>query len=196
MSTTIKTNDVKEEVTIASEPNDKKTLYWSRFPGDFVNKYTGIDPFAETKGVGGRSFEGTTAGWYETLAETVLDAHNHIYKRQFRGPNIIEAGPAAFSFLEKTVVFKKIKEEASGILFGFIKVDCNPTMPNDEIRLYLVSDYRISLIPGEPSNPPEMINLGNFIVPAPVLPEQLVEKLEYMITLDQMTVKVLNANVI
>ena len=49
-------------------------LYWSRKPGNFVNKNTGqsygtlIDK--------GPKFTGTVREWYETLIETCIDARN------------------------------------------------------------------------------------------------------------------------
>jgi hypothetical protein len=171
------------------EPQNKRTLYWSRAPGDFVNKYTGINPFESTQGVGGPCFHGTVTEWYETFAETVIDAHNHIHRRQLRAPNLIETSRDVFTILSLTTGFRPITE-TKGKLAGFIEISCNPTMPNNELRMYLVSDYRITYIPGSAVG---VLEPGNDI---PQGLEPVLEKLDSMQVVDQMTIKVLNMNAI
>ena len=149
----------------------RKVLYWSRHPGDFLNKYTGASVYTEIEGNSQFRFEGTTRDWYETLTETIVDAHNRIIKRQLRAPNIIDVSRDLYTLLEHTVRFKKLND-SSALLSDYIQINCNPTIPSDEIRMYLVSDYRINV------------------------PQVNIEKLDSMQVIDQMTIKALNMNLI
>ena len=49
-------------------------LFWSRFPGRFVNKRTGDEIT-----LGDYKFTGSPREWYETLVETIIDCVNQIY---------------------------------------------------------------------------------------------------------------------
>lgn len=191
MSTITKTNSdgTTEILKIVVEPQSRRTLYWSRSPGNFVNKYTGVNPFESTRGVGGPCFEGTVREWYETFAETVIDAHNHIHRRQLRAPNLTETSRDVFTILSHTTCFKPITE-TKGELAGFIQISCNPTMPNNELRMYLVSDYRITYVPGLA---PGVLELDDDI-PSDFKP--VIEKLDSMQVVDQMTIKVLDMKAI
>lgn len=76
------------------------TMYWSRVPGDFVNKLTGV-------GVPGASFTGTVREWYETLVETVIDVSNTIHRKTLRGAaNFMVVSPDVATILESTVLYK------------------------------------------------------------------------------------------
>jgi len=76
------------------------TYYWSRKPGDFVNKTTGA-------AVTGASYTGTVREWYETLIETIIDASNAIHRKTLRGAaNFMVCGPDIATILEATVLYK------------------------------------------------------------------------------------------
>lgn len=76
------------------------TMYWSRKPGNFVNKLTGVD-------VTGGSFTGTVREWYETLIETVIDVSNVIHRKTLRGAaNFMVVSPDVATILESTVLYK------------------------------------------------------------------------------------------
>jgi len=76
------------------------TMYWSRLPGDFVNKLTGA-------AVSGGSFTGTVREWYETLVETFLDVANTIHRKTLRGAaNFMVVSPDVATILEATVLYK------------------------------------------------------------------------------------------
>lgn len=76
------------------------TMFWSRIPGDFVNKLTGAS-------VGGASFTGTVREWYETLAETCIDVANTIHRKTLRGAaNFMVVSPDVATVLESTVLYK------------------------------------------------------------------------------------------
>lgn len=174
MSETIKINFEGQEICLetVSEPLVPKTLYWSRTPGDFVSKYTGANPFASTQGYGGLSFKGTAREWYETLVETVMDAHNHIHRRQSRPPNVIETSLDVLTILKQTVLFRPTSE-TEGVLYGFINIRYNPIVPNDELRMFLLSDQRITLIYNQETN----------------IPEVFITKCDSIQLVDEMTVK-------
>lgn len=76
------------------------TMYWSRKPGNFVNKLTGLD-------VTGGSFTGTVREWYETLIETCIDVANVIHRKTLRGAaNFMVVSPDVATILEATVLYK------------------------------------------------------------------------------------------
>jgi len=76
------------------------TMYWSRKPGDFVNKFTGAS-------VAGASYTGTVREWYETLVETCIDVSNTIHRKTLRGAaNFMVISPDVATILESTVLYK------------------------------------------------------------------------------------------
>lgn len=76
------------------------TMYWSRKPGNFVNKLLGTD-------VTGASFTGTVREWYETLFETINDVANTIHRKTLRGAaNFLVVSPDIATILESTVLYK------------------------------------------------------------------------------------------
>lgn len=80
--------------------NAATNYFWSRVPGKFVNKATGIEDNAG-------SFTGTTTDWYQTLIETVIDVANTIHRKILRGAaNFLVCGPDVCTILESTVAYK------------------------------------------------------------------------------------------
>lgn len=78
------------------------TMYWSRKPGDFVNKLSGAS-------VSGASFTGTVREWYETLVETCIDVSNTIHRKTLRGAaNFMVVSPDVATILESTVLYKPV----------------------------------------------------------------------------------------
>jgi hypothetical protein len=82
-------------------------LFWSRAPGKFVNKVTGrlvqltstLDP--------GPEFTGTVREWYETLAETIIDAANTIHRKTLRGSaNFVVTSPDVCTILEQSSLYR------------------------------------------------------------------------------------------
>jgi hypothetical protein len=74
--------------------------YWSRKPGQFVNKKT-------AKVVSGASFTGTVREWYETLIETIIDVGNEIHRKTLRGSaNFIVVSPEVATILEASVMYR------------------------------------------------------------------------------------------
>lgn len=60
-----------------------KTLYWSRKPGNFVNKNTGDEIAVVINGKPlsvGPKFTGSVREWYETLVETIIDCSSGMPK--------------------------------------------------------------------------------------------------------------------
>ena len=95
--------------------------YWSRAPGRFLNKETGV---AFT----GASFTGTVREWYETLVETIIDVANQIHRKTLRGSaNFIVVGPDVATILEASVLYKPSYSldgdgQVSGMVIGAEKV--------------------------------------------------------------------------
>ncbi len=76
------------------------TMYWSRKPGNFVNKLSGLD-------VTGASFTGNTVDWYATLLETINDVANTIHRKTLRGKaNFLVVSPDVATILESMVVWR------------------------------------------------------------------------------------------
>ena len=82
-------------------------LFWSRMPGKFVNKETGVIVDNRSTTSGHPSFTGTVREWYETLVETIIDAANTIHRKTLRGSaNFIVVGPDVATILESSVLYK------------------------------------------------------------------------------------------
>ncbi len=80
------------------------TYYWSRSPGLFVNKTTGVEIGASTKAP---DFTGTVSAWYETLIETINDVSAQIHRKTLRGgANFLVCGPETANILEFTAGFR------------------------------------------------------------------------------------------
>ncbi len=77
--------------------------YWSRSPGDFLNRETG-----EAIGANGApDFTGNVSEWYETLIETINDVSAQIHRKTLRGAaNFVVCGPEVANVLEFTAGFR------------------------------------------------------------------------------------------
>ncbi len=118
-------------------------FYWSRSPGDFVNKRTGA---ADTSGA---SFTGTVREWYETLIETIIDVGNEIHRKTLRGSaNFIVVSPEVATILEASVMYRpsysldgdgqvqtpfSIGAESVGTLSNRFTVYKDPYFPRNQI---------------------------------------------------------------
>jgi len=80
------------------------TYYWSRSPGLFVNRTTGVEVGASSAAP---DFTGTVSEWYETLVETVNDVSAQIHRKTLRGgANFLVCGPEVANILEFTAGFR------------------------------------------------------------------------------------------
>jgi hypothetical protein len=78
------------------------TRYWSRKPGNFLDKETGNTAT-------GASFTGTKREWYETLIEVVIDLANTIHRKTLRGAaNFMVTSPDVATILESSVLYKPV----------------------------------------------------------------------------------------
>jgi hypothetical protein len=65
--------------------------YWSRSPGLFVNRTTGVELGASSAAP---DFTGTVSEWYETLIEVINDVSAQIHRKTLRGgANFVVCGP-------------------------------------------------------------------------------------------------------
>lgn len=79
--------------------------HWSRRPGKFVDKATGLDLTAN--GANLPDFTGTVSEWYETLVETMNDASAQIHRKTLRGgANFVVVSPEMANILEFTSGFR------------------------------------------------------------------------------------------
>ncbi len=77
--------------------------YWSRIPGNFVNKDTGV--------VSSGDFTGTVSEWYETILERINDLSAMIHRKTLKGgANFIVCNPDVASILEMTNGFRAAVE--------------------------------------------------------------------------------------
>ena len=80
-------------------------LYWSRLPGKFVNRTSGVAP--GTGVVAYPDFTGNVSEWYETLAETINDVSAQIHRKTLRGgANFVVCSPEVANLLEFTAGFR------------------------------------------------------------------------------------------
>ena len=80
------------------------TYYWSRSPGLFVHRSTGIEQGASSAAP---DFTGTVSEWYETLVETINDVSAQIHRKTLRGgANFVVCGPEVANILEFTAGFR------------------------------------------------------------------------------------------
>lgn len=83
--------------------------FWSRIPGRFVHKTTGLPDNTGT-------FTGNIHEWYEGLVETVIDVANQILRKTLRGAgNFLVVGPDVATILENTVSYNmNLSTDAAG----------------------------------------------------------------------------------
>ena len=75
--------------------------YWSRLPGQFLNRETGA--ISSTT----QDFTGNVSEWYETLVETINDVSAQIHRKTLRGAaNFCVLGPEVANILEFTAGFR------------------------------------------------------------------------------------------
>jgi len=80
------------------------TYYWSRSPGLFVNRETGVELGAASAAP---DFTGTVSEWYETLIETINDVSAQIHRKTLRGgANFVVCSPEVANILEFTAGFR------------------------------------------------------------------------------------------
>ena len=78
--------------------------YWSRSPGDFLNRETGA-PIGT--GTVAPDFTGNVSEWYETLIESINDVSAQIHRKTLRGAaNFMVCGPEVANILEFTAGFR------------------------------------------------------------------------------------------
>jgi hypothetical protein len=76
------------------------TRYWSRNPGDFLNRETGAANATP-------EFTGNVSEWYETLVETINDVSAQIHRKTLRGAaNFVVCSPEVANILEFTAGFR------------------------------------------------------------------------------------------
>lgn len=97
------------------------SFYWSRSPGLFVNRITGVEIGASAKAP---DFTGTVSAWYETLIETINDVSAQIHRKTLRGgANFIVCGPETANILEFTSGFRaKVTHEDEKGEIGAVNV--------------------------------------------------------------------------
>ena len=90
--------------------------YWSRSPGKFVNKTSGVEATMASSLSSGPQFTGTVREWYETLVETIIDVANEIHRKTLRGSaNFIVVSPEVATIFEASVLYKpSIKLDGDG----------------------------------------------------------------------------------
>lgn len=95
--------------------------YWSRRPGKFVNRDTGV---AVTSVGAPPDFTGNVSMWYETLVETINDVSAQIHRKTLRGgANFLVTSPEVANLLEFTSGFRAdvSMEDLKGGSVGAVK---------------------------------------------------------------------------
>jgi hypothetical protein len=97
------------------------TYYWSRSPGLFLNRETGLEIGASAAAP---DFTGTVSEWYETLIETINDVSANIHRKTLRGgANFVIVSPEVANVLEFTAGFRaNVTADADKGEIGAVKV--------------------------------------------------------------------------
>lgn len=100
------------------------TFYWSRRPGRFLDRTTGLPVEATGGELLGADFTGNVSQWYETLLETVNDVSAQIHRKTLRGgANFLVCGPEVASVLEMTAGFRaKVTPDDDSGMAGAVNV--------------------------------------------------------------------------
>jgi hypothetical protein len=101
------------------------TYYWSRRPGRFVDRATGLDiSSSSNENLLGADFTGTVSEWYETLIETINDVSAQIHRKTLRGgANFLVCGPETANVLEFTAGFRaSVTHDADTGQAGTVKI--------------------------------------------------------------------------
>lgn len=117
-----------------------KTFYWSRKPGNFVNKNTGesiLESLKELK-IEGPKFTGSVREWYETLVETIYDCGSGMKKPKVYTSSII------LTILECTCLFKSNLNKKLSFIgkISQFEIYIDARMPNNEIKIVEGTDVR------------------------------------------------------
>jgi hypothetical protein len=117
------------------------TFYWSRSPGLFVNRTTGLEIGAASKAP---DFTGTVSQWYETLIETINDVSAQIHRKTLRGgANFIVCGPEVANILEFTSGFRaKVSHEDEKGEIGAVNVGSI----SKKFDVYVAADFLRNVI--------------------------------------------------
>ena len=94
--------------------------HWSRSPGLFVHRLTGVEIGASAAAP---DFTGTVSEWYETLIETINDVSAQIHRKTLRGgANFVVCGPEVANILEFTAGFRaSVTADADSGTVGAVK---------------------------------------------------------------------------
>jgi hypothetical protein len=101
------------------------TYYWSRRPGRFLDRSTGLPISASpNEQLLGADFTGNVSQWYETLLETVNDVSAQIHRKTLRGgANFLVCGPEVAAVLEMTAGFRaKVTPDDEAGMAGAVNV--------------------------------------------------------------------------
>ena len=92
--------------------------YWSRHPGEFLDRETGAASTVT------QDFTGNVSEWYETLVETINDVSAQIHRKTLRGAaNFVVCGPEVANILEFTAGFRaNVTADADRGDIGAVKV--------------------------------------------------------------------------
>jgi hypothetical protein len=98
--------------------------YWSRRPGKFVNRSTGLALQDVNNAVAPPDFTGNVSMWYETLVETINDVSALIHRKTLRGgANFLVCSPEVANVLEFTSGFRaSVTNDAEKGTVGAVKV--------------------------------------------------------------------------
>ena len=105
------------------------TLHWSRKPGTFVNKLTGVAQDYSSPFNDGPQFIGSVAEWYNVVVETLVDLHNSLRLEtddvpqgpmQVVPPNLASAyaSPDVVMIIEQTVLYQTNSDANMGLHLG------------------------------------------------------------------------------
>lgn len=117
-----------------------KTLYWSRKPGNFLNKNTGesVTEALLARNIQPPQFLGTVREWYETLVETMYDCAQGMKKPKAYVSSTTRIILECSCFFQANV---DKKHKHVGQISQF-EIYVDDSLPNNEIKIVEGKDVR------------------------------------------------------
>lgn len=173
----------------------------------------------------GPMWTGNVREWYETFVETIMDAHNQLFKQHLQAPKYLEVSPELHTILEHTVAYRslmhinadgQITDECPtlpmtrgkhvGTLNNRIKIISVDSMPSNEAKLVLITDVKVTYSklssPVDQTKPHPYRSPGKLEVPkfgigdSSVIPSLNMESLPSLRRLDEFTITVLDLSIL
>ena len=146
------------------------TYYWSRSPGKFVNKKTGVyvaDMIKDhEQSITMPQFTGSVHEWYETLIETIIDVQNNVKNDEPATKDfpVITTGPDVLTIIESTVLYKPRWQPSYSLCENCLKNLRPAGTPDESLVGTLANRFTVKLDVNLPRNKILVGDLGEVVI--------------------------------